>query len=601
MFDAEHPRPQLVRPTWTSLDGPWDYLADRNQQWHDPADVDWARARTIAVPYSPETLASRINDTTACRDHWYRREVTAPDGFDAALGHRLLLHFGAVDHVAEVFVAGRQVGAHEGGYLPFTVDVTRAATSGEAFEVIVHAVDDPFALDQPRGKQHLNPVHPWGIFYHRTSGIWQTVWLEVVPPTAISDVVWTSCLDPLEVHFEIVVDRAVDHATLEIELSLDGSLLASVETEFVGLVASGKVSLADAGRPTDELVWSTENPILIDADIELRSAGQPVDRVSSYLGVRSFEAREGRFFLNGDETYLRFALDQGYWTHTGLTPPSTTALKRDVELAKAMGFNGVRKHQKLEDPRYLAWADRLGLLVWADLPGCLAFSSTAMLRTTNLLAGAIVRDRSHPCIVTWSPVNHSWGVPDLEGDARQRAFVRTLCDLARALDGTRPVPANDGYQAIGGNIHGVHDYEPDPAALAKRWAGPSVPPVTAGDRRTAINAPVKGSPVVLSGFGGVAIAAQGIWGYRFVDDPAAFDDALDTLFRAVRSSPVLAGFCYTQLTDTYHEATGLATMDRTPKIPVERIRQIVEGPTREEVPEEPAPSEPPRLRLVRPT
>ena len=292
-----------------------------------------------------------------------------------------------------------------------------------------------------------------------------------------------------------------------------------------------------------------------------------------------------RFVLNGRPYKLRLVLDQGYWPESGLSAPDGEALKRDVKLAKAMGFNGVRKHQKLEDPRYLYWADRLGLLVWAEMPSAYRFTKRSVERLTREWIEAIERDFSHPSIIAWVPFNESWGVPDLPAIAAQRHYVQALYHLTKTLDPSRPVIGNDGWEASATDIIGIHDYEAKPERLARRYeADEAIPHLfrrerPAGRLLTLEGHAHEGQPIVLSEFGGIAFSREkGTWGYSRSTSAEAFARQYSALLETVRNLPLLAGFCYTQFTDTYQEANGLLYADRSPKLPLEAVERATMGP-----------------------
>jgi len=580
-----HPRPQLVRDGWRSLDGPWQFAMDPEARWTHPRSVLWER--TIQVPFAPETPASGIGDTGFFRACWYRRTVDVPA---YAEGERVLLHFGAVDTNAVVWVNGHPAGVHEGGYTPFAVDLSLFAPPGEPAEVVVRAEDDPLDLAKPRGKQDWQR-EPHSIWYPRTSGIWQTVWLETVPATWIGRVRWTPNLERYEIGVEAWLHGARrERLRLRVRLSVGDRLLADDTYTVVAGEVHRRIALSDPGIDDfrNELLWSPERPQLITAELYLWGGrGELIDTVRSYTALRSVGTTNGRFLLNGRPYYLRLVLDQGYWPETGLTPPSDDALRTDVELVKAMGFNGVRKHQKLEDPRFLYWADTLGLLVWGEMPSAYRFTPASVERLTREWMDAIERDYSHPCIVTWVPFNESWGVPDLPSIAEQRHWVQALYHLTRTLDATRPVVGNDGWESAATDIVGIHDYDADLERMRRRYeTHEPVPQVLqqvgpAGRLITLEGYTHTEQPLVLTEFGGIAYTKDEeedvTWGYSRAPTADELAARYTRLLATVRSLPVLAGFCYTQFTDTYQEANGLVRFDRTPKIPLEVIARANRG------------------------
>jgi hypothetical protein len=453
---------------------------------------------------------------------------------------------------------------------------------------VVHAVDDPHDLAKPRGKQDWL-LDPHSIWYPRTSGIWQTVWLEYVPETWISRITWTPNLERWEIGCAVWLAGAYEAGQrLHVRLTLRDTVLA----DDTYLVTAGEVHrrivLSDPGIDDyrNDLLWNPSTPRLIAAEVTLLdNDGRVIDTIASYTALRSIAVDGDRVVLNGRPYQLRLILDQGYWPESGMTSPSDEALRRDVELAKAMGFSGVRKHQKIEDPRYLYWADRLGLLVWAEMPSAYRFTQESIQRTTREWMAVIHRDLSHPCIIAWVPFNESWGVPNLAMNAAERNYVRALYHLTKTLDPTRPVIGNDGWESVATDIIGIHDYDADPARIARRYHADEILPrlfkrerpggrllVLEGDRHV-------DQPIVLSEFGGISLARESghAWGYSRAATDSMLAVQYTALLGVVRSLGVLSGFCYTQFADTYQEANGLLYADRTPKFPIEEIAAATRG------------------------
>ena len=580
-IDLEHPRP-LLRRAWTSLDGPWEFALDHEAKYSSAEAVDFDRS--IVVPYAPETPASGVGEEGFVRRVWYRRRLGVPAPSD---GSRVLLHFGAVDRIASVSVGGTPIGSHEGGYTPFSFDVTEALAGG-GDEVVVMVDDDPHDLEAPRGKQDWE-LEPHSIWYPRTTGIWRTVWLERVPALRVEGLDVYGDLDEMAVRLDLRLSGEAPSGTeVRVEVRTEGRLLASERSVVLGssvrrVIAIGEGSFGDRFA----LAWTPHSPRLLDVEVWVVGCdGEEVDHVESYAALRSVRVDDGRFVLNGRPYFLRLALDQGYWPESGATPPSVEALRRDLELARQLGFNGVRKHQKTEDPRFFAAADALGMLVWAEMPSPYVPSELSAERMLREWAEIVVAHRSHPSVVAWVPVNESWGVHGLAGDEQQRALVRALAGVAGALDPTgRPVSANDGWETVGGDILGIHDYDQDPARLAARYAdagalGRFVRQLRPDGRRAVLDSDaVGGRAPILSEFGGIALGTtEGrAWGYERVLTPDELVSRYAELWRAVRESDVLGGGCWTQLTDTYQEINGLLTADRRPKAPLEELRRATTG------------------------
>jgi hypothetical protein len=376
---------------------------------------------------------------------------------------------------------------------------------------------------------------------------------------------------------------------LAIRLQSRGTVLASDTYQVVNNEVHRGVVLSDPGidDSRNELLWSPHSPNLVDADLELiDQTGAVVDSVRSYLALRSSTVQGDRFLLNGRPYLLRMVLDQGYWPDGGLTAPDDAALRRDVELAKQMGFNGVRKHQKIEDPRYLYWADRLGLAVWEEMPSAYRFTMQSVDRLSREWTAVIHRDYSHPCIISWVPINESWGVPNLPDNPRERHYVQALYHLTKTLDSTRPVIGNDGWESVATDIIGIHDYDDQPERIARRYHADEVLPrlfkrERPGGRLLVLEGSAHADqPLMLTEFGGIALvsATARTWGYTVCRSAEEFAKQYERVLDVVRNLGLLSGFCYTQFSDTYQEANGLLRADRTPKMPVARIAAATAGP-----------------------
>jgi beta-galactosidase/beta-glucuronidase len=597
MSQFEYPRPQLVRDRWINLNGKWRFRYDDEMRCKMPGDVhDWTHE--INVPFAPETRASGIGDTGFHRACWYERDFSIQP-----TPGRTILHFGAVDYFARVWVNRHLVAEHEGGHTPFAADITSALNPDGKQTVTVFVEDDPTDLAKPRGKQDWL-LEPHSIWYPRTTGIWQTVWLEQVAPTFIQSLRWTPIFETYEIGCEVFAGGDLQQDLfVEVKIWHGDQLLADDHYKLLGGEANRKIALSDPGidDSRNELLWSPERPTLLDAEVTLRDRDDKVlDKIRSYTALRSVSINRDRFMLNGRAYPLRLVLDQGYWPDTFMSAPSDAALKRDVELAKAMGFNGVRKHQKIEDPRYLYWADKLGLLVWEEMPSAYRFSPKAITRMLREWTEAITRDYSHPCIIVWVAFNESWGVPNLTLTQAHRNAVEALYHLTRTLDATRPVIGNDGWEASATDILGIHDYDSDPEKLAARYAV-SDPVRTLFDQRrpggrilTLDGFPHRGQPIVLTEFGGIAYDAcstspEHSWGYSRAHTAESFYELYRSLLEVVNNTFMFSGFCYTQFADTFQEANGLLCADRTPKLPLEMIAAATRNVKHVKKEEEPGP------------
>lgn len=577
-----HPTPQFARPRWHDLTGQWQFAFDPDDAGRD---ARWERAtapfdRTITVPFPPESKASGIDDPGPHRVVWYRREVALP-ALDRAAGQRLLLHFGAVDYRADVWVDGQHVAFHEGGQTPFSADITHA-TEGESLVIVVRAEDDPADIAQPRGKQDWQtPSH--GIWYRRTTGIWQPVWLEVVGKHRIADIHWQPDAPARALGAAVsIAPKPATPLVLRVELSLHGETLADDRFTIGEASHHARWNLA---RPDDwearKLLWSPETPNLVEAKLTVLDGETVLDEVYSYSGIRSVTVDAGGLVLNGFPRYLRSVLEQGFWPESHLAAPSAEAIRREVELIQELGFNAARIHQKVEDPRFLSWCDRLGLMVWGEMANTFTWSDTAVTRVTREWTDAVLRDRNSPAIVAWVPINESWGVPALQTDPRQPHWQESLWHLTHALDGSRPVISNDGWEHTTSDIVTIHDYTSDGEEIVRKYGAAleaTLERNRPARRIVQLDPEVnRGKPVMLTEYGGISYAPQSgerWFGYGTVGSEDEYIAKVRELTDAVRACPDISGYCYTQLTDTEQETNGLLTEDRTPKLPMETLRAI---------------------------
>jgi beta-galactosidase/beta-glucuronidase len=616
--DGSYPRPQLVREGWKSLDGTWAFAFDddrlgERQRWYD-VDAGEHFPLTIQVPFPPESPASGVQDTGFHPVVWYRREIRSADLVTSASStDRTLLHFGAVDHRARVWFDGMSVGEHVGGQTPFEVDITDVLHNGrDPHVLVVRAEDDPLDAALPRGKQDWQ-VAPHGIWYHRTTGMWQTVWTETVSPLRLVDVAWTPYVSQGSVRCEVSLSaRPTSPVTLDVSLTLDGEELAHESIRLAGPRTVATIAIPEMANGQDRarFLWSPEHPVLVDARLELRAldGASVLDTVESYFGMRSVGVGRGHFLLNGQPYYLRSVLDQGYREDTHLANPGSEWLRKEVELIKEMGFNAVRMHQKAEDPRFLYWADRLGLLVWGETANAYEFSTYAVELLTREWLDLVRRDRSHPSVVTWVPINESWGVQDIAVDDAQRAYSVALANLTRALDPSRPVMSNEGWEHVDSDIVGLHDYSSSVETLVSRYGNAQSIRATFDSPGPAGRAPVLSqaqrarfdagaAPLMITEFGGISHASgDETWGYSTVRSDKEYAVLLGDIFGALRACPGVVGFCYTQLVDTVQETNGLLTVDHKPKLPLGTIREIVTGQSQPAV----APTSTMGWRLSRP-
>lgn len=575
----DYPRPQFQRDAWMSLNGEWEFgFDDRDegiiQRWFQ----QHAFSQTINVPFAYQSKLSGIGETAMHDIVWYRKKVRIPNEF---AGKRIMLHFGAVDYLAWVWVNGQLVKYHEGGHTPFSADITEALHDGEN-AITVKAQDFTRDVTLPRGKQFWEEK-PRGIWYTPTTGIWQSVWLEAVSDIYLEKVKFTPDIDNNQIQVRAFIDRWHPGKDLRLKtrITFQGEEVLEDLVQIKSPEETREYKLHDFNDHGMGRWWSPERPNLYDVTFSLIADGQEIDHVKSYFGMRKISVEDGVVCLNNRPYKMKMVLDQGYFPDGLLTPPSDDAIRKDVELTKAMGFNGARKHQKVEDPRYLYWCDKLGLLVWGEMANAGQYSETYVRRMMSEWQEVIERDYNHPSIVAWVPINESWGVPNVLVDRQQQQHTLALYHLTKSLDPTRLVISNDGWEHTKSDLITIHDYEWREEVLARRYA----------DRQTAIQSkPARrwiivpgfqeeGEPVLVTEFGGISFRRsewEG-WGYSSASDEKEYIDRLNAVFHPLHQSEVIHGYCYTQLTDVEQEINGLLTYDRKPKVPLELIKRINQG------------------------
>lgn len=589
--------------------------------------------REIQVPYVFQCPASGINEKGVHEVLWYERMIEDPRPEQGKTsGHRVLLRFGAVDYEAKVWVNGSFFGGHRGGHVPFDVDITDAFAKGKTQRLTVRVFDSAHDLTQPRGKQYWK-AQPESIFYTPSGGIWQNVWLESVPAVRLADGSAGTLLKSndiesgnLEARIRVLGRPAGHDYSVELEASLGGVLISKTqktalprESDTVVLKTNMRLSDSQVSQlppsftsatPPSDLkawlnnlaLWSPDYPTLYDITVRLygSSSNNPVDTIHTTTGMRSLHWDNSTFRINNRPYFQALFLDQGYWPDTFMTPPSPDALKHDIQLSKSMGFNGCRKHQKVEDPLFHYWADRLGFLVWGEMANAYAFSEAYVERMDQEWREAVLRDRNHPCVVAWTPVNESWAYTDLHNNKQQRDHIRSLYHATKVLDPTRPINDNCGWEHVITDLTTFHDYaDADEltatcasldAIMKKQSNRPTfLPPIESfadpGSRHT------PGAPVICTEFGGVNIARSAAavtggeikeedrnrdWGYTTASDPKDLLKRIEKMMVGIVEGGHCCGFVYTQLTDIEQEVNGVYTPDRKEKLDAAEVKKVVE-------------------------
>lgn len=564
----EYPRPQFRREAWQCMNGEWEFAFDdgndglrRGLQYGEIA-----LPLKINVPFSYQYPASGIGDVAHHEVIWYRRRFKIAE---ENCGKRALLCFNAADYRTEVWINGKSVISHIGGYTPFSADITDCLKKGE--NIVVVRCEDPQDDAVPRGKQSWTG-EPFACWYIPNSGIWQSVWLEFFGEDCIRSHTLLGDFEKAELYGDLITFYGRADET-EITVILDGAELHREKISLKGKRNDYRIKLPRGF--TDDYAWSPEHPRLLYVDFLLYKGGVLVDKAHTRIGLRKISVQNGKVCLNNRPYYQRLVLDQGYWKESGITPPSAEALKKDIELAKAMGFNGARKHQKAEDPYYCYYAEELGFLTWCEMPSAYRFCSEemqAILRDWQEIVNSAQNCTSNVCYV---PINENWGIPGVVSDERQQNFARTLYYITKSIDPTRLVSTNDGFDYINpSDILGVHNYN---------FRGVRDLPSADGGSYTrdwnlfAAGNSYAGQPLLFTEFGGIAMqrdAAGGAWGYNEgAETDEEYLQRLNDLMEGIAQTG-FQGFCYTQLTDVQQEVNGLLTSERIPKVSIEKLNKI---------------------------
>lgn len=566
----EYPRPQFERSTWQNLNGTWTYTfdfglsgADRGLQNSKSFDGK------ITVPFCPESKLSGVAHTDFINGIWYQRNLQIPSDWQ---NKNILLHFGAVDYEASIYINGKFVMKHFGSSSSFTADITKFAKPGETVNLVVGVKDDLRGGLQPGGKQSSN-YYSRGCDYTRTTGIWQTVWMEPVAPEALKDVVATPDIDQQQLVIRPRFYSESMNNTLTVKM-FDGKKVVAQKT--VNACNENVVVL-----PVKNMkLWSPESPFLYDIIYTVKDkAGNVVDEVKSYAGMRKVHVANGYFYLNNKPYFQRLVLDQGFYPDGIWTAPSDEALKHDIELSKAAGFNGARLHQKVFEERFHYWADKLGYLTWGEFPswGLNINNELAARNFFSEWVEIVERDRNHPAIVTWTPFNETWASQD-------GVYVRLMQDayaITKAVDPTRPVNDASGDGHIVTDIWAVHDYTRDYDKLvANHTFKPGVEPYR-NEPKKGYLAKYNGQPYMVDEFGGLPWIKESerssSWGYGSnIDKIEDFYNILEKEIDALKACKHVVGFCYTQLTDVEQEKNGVYFYDRSTKFDMNRIKKIFE-------------------------
>ncbi|QGY47570.1 beta-glucuronidase [Maribellus comscasis] len=582
----EHPKPQFMRDSWINLNGQWNFAFDFGQSgiekgwFSDPSEFDMK----ISVPFCPESSLSGIGHTDFVPAVWYHRQIDIPESWR---DKRVILHFGAVDYDCRAWINGTPVGRHYGGSVSFSFDITEALQEG-VNDLVVCALDDIRSGIQPGGKQSIayDPAKAGMLTrYTRTTGIWQTVWLEARPESYIESVNIVPDLDNSCFTITPVIENYRNGMDFNVVLLSDEGEEIVSKKQYA---TQNSPVILELANPE---VWCPDNPYLYGLQFELLDGNKEVDVVKSYAGLRKFHIEGNKFFLNNEPIFLRFVLDQGYYPDGILTAPTDQALKKDIVLALEAGFNGARLHDKIFEERFHYWADKLGYLTWGeyiDYGESFDWSKTQVfLNQQREWRESIMRDRNHPSIVAWTPFNETIRGARYNLETHRRAIIETY-DLTRNLDPTRPINDASGYVHVKTDIFSIHDYDQNVESWKDKYQ--SINPNNqekAFIRYPEISIPYNGEPYVVDEYGGTFWTrdyankeqqgdSRTQWGYGKTEKQVK--DLIKALTSVLLNNPNIAGYCFTQLYDVEAEVNGIYSYQREPKFNIEQIKEIFAAP-----------------------
>ena len=573
-----YPRPQFVRDNWLNLNGEWEFeFDDKNigeiERWFEKK----AFSKKIEVPFCYQSENSGIEDSIKHEIVWYKRSFIC----SKLEGERTIIHFEAADYETKLWVNGQYVGSHRGGHVPFQFEITNEILAGEN-EIVVR-VEDRNSCEQPIGKQSWKEDN-FLCWYTRTTGIWQSVWIETVNDFFIEDIKMNPNIDTSKIEIDAYLDGEVKRGYLEAEIYFKGEFIRKSGVSVINNRA--RLSIDVSAETPDFRVeyWTPDTPNLYDITFTLSAQDEVKDIVKSYFGMRKTSMKGPKILLNNKEFYQKLILDQGYYENGLMTPKSVENIKSDLCKVKEMGFNGVRKHQKIADNRYMYLCDTLGLVMWAEMPSAFEFNDRAMENTIQEMKGLIKKHYNHPSVIVYTLLNESWGINEVYDNKEQQNFVNALYYMVKAMDSSRLIVGNDGWEHTITDILTIHDYNSDSEAMRECYANMEKavngsPSLTSKKENYCEGYHYKGGPVMISEYGGVAFTnndEKDAWGYG--TRPKSEEEVLERikdLTQAVMDIDYVCGFCYTQLTDVEQEINGLLDHQHNYKFDPKKVKEIL--------------------------
>lgn len=579
-YIKDYPRPQFVRKEWESLNGEWNFIFDDNDEGETKQYFKYFPMKLkINVPFTYETKLSGIEDESIHYIIWYNRKINISK--EQLQNNKIMLNFEGSDYKTKVWINRNYIGENIGAYSRFSFDIEKYVIEGE--NDITIKVEDSLSKDQPRGKQRYKK-ESWGCWYIQTTGIWKTIWIEWVTKKHLKNVKVTPKTNKVQLEIETDLseqDIEEQKYYIETEISFNNQILNRTKEIINNNYQKIEMDIVQEGVEHEIQEWSINNPNLYDINYKLYCEDKAIDIVDSYFGIRDITIKGDKIYLNGEQLYLKLILDQGYWKESHLTPPNEESLIKDIESVLAFGYNGIRKHQKVEDERFLYWCDVKGVLVWSEMANCYNFDDNSLQNFTNEWIRVVKQNYNHPSIITWVPINESWGIPEVSICEKEQNFATTLYYLTKAIDNTRPVISNDGWEHTISDIITIHDYKQEDELLYQEYTDKDMKVLNNlkeynGKHRLFSNGyKYEGQPVIMSEYGGIAINSEKGWGYgKQVKDEKELVERFKKLTKTIKNISYISGYCYTQLTDVQQEINGLMDEERKCKIDSDIIKNI---------------------------
>lgn len=567
----KYPRPTLRRESFISLDGDWSFVFDDKQIGeHEEYFINFPSEHlTIKVPYAYQSKLSGINSQERHDVIWYQKEIKIHVEKEQAA----ILHFEASDYITKVYVNGKLATTHTGGYERFSVDVAPYIVN-DAANIVVECIDT-YDTHQPRGKQKWQDK-PWGCWYQEINGIWRSVWIEIVNQIHIESIKLT----PVEKGIETLLNFNKNNGDLRVktEICFKNELIGCFEFDSNNFI----IPLENTRY------WNVDDPNLYDINFIVLKDDKEIDSIETQFGYRTIESKNAKFYINGKETFLRLALEQGYYINGIYTFENIDEMIEEVEWIKKLGFNGIRMHQKVEDERFYYLCDLFGVYVWCEMPSCYDFSADMAERVIKEWDEVVRQCYNHPSIIVWTPINESWGVKEIRTSLEEQAFLNHLYKNTKAYDPIRLVVSNDGWEHCTTDIVTLHNYVQDPERF--KYFTENVLQIVKDNSKIddmndfipfANGYEYNGQPIMYDEFCGIGLNLEDLeegWGYgNSTKTKEQFFNRYKGLIKNAFESPNLAGWCMTQLTDVYIEVNGLLTMDRKPKYDISELKKVNEG------------------------